>query len=194
MCWNLLISTDLQRRLQFHTSIPMLQGVQRLNYIPSESLNADTKVTMFLRNVTKKTKCVSQLYSPHIHSEKTLPRNPGDAWGFISRNTGTTEASWAKFDTFPKIHVLDKTNVFIKEKYAINYGCERDFGYRKALFVLSEEKKIKTCHTVGKWMSKSNKMFGLRKVYSQISWKYFQHLNLWQPPCTIMIDQSNKNS
>lgn len=71
----------------------MLQGVQRLNYIPSESLNADTKVTMFLRNVTKETKCVSQLYSPHICSKKTLPRNLGDARGFVSRNTGTTEAS-----------------------------------------------------------------------------------------------------
>lgn len=85
----------------------------------------------------KKNQTVFSVSSPHIHSKKILPLESWMmSWRLLLQGTeATTEASWAKLDTLPKIHAVDEINIFIKEKHALKYGCELELGDRKGLFV-----------------------------------------------------------
>lgn len=53
------------------------------------------------------------------------------SWGFLEQNAYT----------FPQIHVFDEINVFIKEKYALQYGYELQLGGGKGLFAECLQRK-----------------------------------------------------
>lgn len=125
---------------------------------------------LFSPTKKEKNQCISQ-FPPHTSTPKgTLSQKSSMmSWRLLLKGTeAMAGASWAKLDTFPKIHVLDEINAFIKEKYALKYGYELELGDRKGLFAecLQSKKYSNTSYSKEmKWMCKSDEMFGLRKKF-----------------------------
>lgn len=125
---------------------------------------------LFSPTKKKKSQCISQ-FPPHTSTPKgTLSQKFSMmSWRLLLQGTeATAGASWAKRDTFPQIHVFDEINVFIKEKYALQYGYELQLGGGKGLFAECLQRKKYSTTSYGeemKWMCKSNEMFGLRKKF-----------------------------